>query len=94
MFPIDWEEPFGMAVIESLASGTPVIAMNRGAMKEIIEHGKNGFLANNVEEFKEYMQRSGEIDPAYCRRSVRKKFGARHMAEEYLKRYEQVMSKN
>lgn len=92
LFPIDWEEPFGMAVIESLASGTPVVAMNRGAMPEIIEHGKNGFLANNLEEFKEYMQRVNEIDPAYCRLSVEKKFSAKQMAEEYLKRYEQVIS--
>ncbi len=94
LFPIDWEEPFGMAVIESLASGTPVVAMNRGAMPEIIEHGKNGFLASNAKEFKEYMLRVDEIDPAYCRRSVEKKFSARHMAEEYIKRYKQVISKS
>ncbi len=91
LFPIDWEEPFGMAVIEALASGTPVIAMNRGAMPEIIEHGKNGFLAENEEEFAQYMGRVDEIDPEECRRSVELKFSADKMAIEYTKRYRQII---
>jgi len=91
LFPIQWEEPFGMAVIEALACGTPVVAMNRGAMPEIIQHGKTGFLANNEEEFAEYMNRVGEIDPIVCRQSVEKKFVASTMAKEYLKRYHEVL---
>jgi glycosyltransferase involved in cell wall biosynthesis len=94
LFPIDWEEPFGMAVIEALACGTPVIAMNRGAMPEIIEHGVNGFLAKNEKEFEEYMQRIDEIDPADCRESVVRKFSSDKMAAEYIKRYKQVISKS
>lgn len=93
LFPIKWEEPFGMAVIEALACGTPVIAMNRGAMPEIIEHGVNGFLADTEEEFGEYMKRIDEIDPAACRKSVEEKFSARTMAANYLKRYEEVLKK-
>jgi glycosyltransferase involved in cell wall biosynthesis len=93
LFPIDWEEPFGMAVIEALACGTPVIAMKRGAMPEIIEHGVNGFLAENEQEFEEYMQRIDEIDPAACRESVERKFSADRMAAEYVKRYKQVIAK-
>jgi glycosyltransferase involved in cell wall biosynthesis len=91
LFPIDWEEPFGMAVIEALACGTPVIAMNRGAMPEIIEHGVNGFLADNEAEFLEYMGRIDEIDPAVCRQSVIDKFSKDVMAESYLNRYEQAI---
>jgi glycosyltransferase involved in cell wall biosynthesis len=91
LFPIDWEEPFGMAVIEALACGTPVVAMNRGAMPEIIEHGVTGFLANSEEEFGEYMQRVDEIDPFECRRSVKEKFSARAMASSYIERYEQII---
>src|SRR5690606_33906727 len=83
LFPIQWEEPFGMAVIEALACGTPVVAMNRGAMPEIIEHGVTGFLANNEEEFGEYMLRVDEIDPAECRRSAEERFSAITMAESY-----------
>jgi glycosyltransferase involved in cell wall biosynthesis len=91
LFPITWDEPFGMAVIEALACGTPVIAMNRGAMPEIIEHGVNGFLANNEEEFAAYMDRIDEIDPAECRASVERKFSASAMADAYAERYRQVI---
>lgn len=93
LFPIDWEEPFGMAVIEALACGTPVIAMNRGAMPEIIQHGVNGFLANDEREFEEYMRRIDEIDPAACRQSVADKFSADAMARAYLDRYKKAISK-
>lgn len=91
LFPIDWEEPFGMSVIEALASGTPVIAMNRGAMPEIIKHGYNGFLANTVEEFADYMQRIDEINPQDCRQSVIDKFSADGMALAYIERYKEAI---
>jgi glycosyltransferase involved in cell wall biosynthesis len=94
LFSIDWEEPFGMVVIEALACGTPVIAMNKGAMPEIIEHGVNGFLANTEEEFAEYMDRIDEIDPAKCRKSVEDKFSAKTMAASYVDRYNQAIKLN
>ncbi len=87
LFPIQWEEPFGMAPIEALACGTPVVAMARGALPEIIQHGVNGFLAKTKSEFKKYMQRVNEIDPAVCRASVQEYFSAEVMAREYLDRY-------
>jgi glycosyltransferase involved in cell wall biosynthesis len=80
-----------MAVIEALACGTPVIAMKRGAMPEIIEHGVTGFLANNEEEFSEYMKRIDEIDPVNCRQSVIDRFGADAMAKSYIERYKEVI---
>jgi glycosyltransferase involved in cell wall biosynthesis len=80
-----------MAVIEALACGTPVIAMNRGAMPEIIEHGVNGFLADTEAEFAEYMERIDEIDPEACRASVERKFSASAMADKYLERYQEVI---
>lgn len=91
LFPIEWDEPFGMSVLESLACGTPVIAMNRGAMPEIIEHGVTGFLANSEAEFTEYMRRIDEIDPAACRRSVEERFSADAMASAYIDRYNEVL---
>ena len=91
LFPIIWDEPFGMSVIEALACGTPVIAMNRGAMPEIIEHGVNGFLANNEEEFAAYMARIDEIDPEACRASVERKFSAGAMADKYVEHYKDVI---
>ncbi len=92
LFPIEWEEPFGMAVIEALACGTPVVAMNRGAMPEIIEHGVNGFLANSEREFYEYALRVDEISPEACRNSVEMYFSARVMAEQYVERYREVIA--
>jgi glycosyltransferase involved in cell wall biosynthesis len=93
LFPIDWEEPFGMAVIEALACGTPVVAMRRGAMSEIIDHGVTGFLADTEEEFGEYMKRVDEIDPAACRQAVKDRFGVERMAELYIERYEETIRK-
>lgn len=92
LFPIDWEEPFGLAVIEALACGTPVVAMNRGAMPEIIEHGVNGFLASNRREFEHYLKRVGEISPADCRQSVIDKFSSRKMAEGYIDIYRKILA--
>ncbi len=92
LMPITWEEPFGLAVIDALASGTPVVAMKRGAMPEIIQHGVNGFLARNEAEFKKYMQRVDEIDPAVCRQSVIDNFSSNVMAENYIKLYKKVIA--
>lgn len=94
LFPIDWEEPFGMAVIEAMASGTPVVAMNRGAMPEIITHGKTGFLANNEQEFKAYMERVDEIKPRDCRRAIQERFSAITMAEAYIDRYKEAIARS
>jgi len=91
LFPIQWDEPFGMAVVEALAAGTPVVAMARGAMPELIKHGYNGFLANNYSEFKKYMRRVSEIDPANCRKSAERKFSGKTMAERYLERYREAI---
>lgn len=91
LFPIEWDEPFGMAVIEALACGTPVVAMKRGAMPEIIEHGVNGWLATNEKEFFEYANRVDEIDPAACRASVEEHFSAKTMSQKYVERYREVI---
>jgi glycosyltransferase involved in cell wall biosynthesis len=93
LFPIQWEEVFGMAPIEALACGTPVVAMARGALPEIIQHGVNGFLAHNEKEFEYYMQRVGEIDPAACRKSVVDNFSAELMASRYLAHYNTAIAR-
>jgi glycosyltransferase involved in cell wall biosynthesis len=93
LFPIDWEEPFGMSVLDALASGTPIIAFNRGAMPEIIKHGYNGFLADNYEEFKNYMLKVGEISPENCHQSVLDNFSTAVMAKQYEKLYRRVIKR-
>lgn len=89
--PITWEEPFGISLIDALASGTPVVAYRRGAFSEIIEHGRNGFLADTEREFKCYMEQVDKIDPRECRKSVEEKFSSDAMADRYVALYERVI---
>jgi glycosyltransferase involved in cell wall biosynthesis len=93
LMPVRWDEPGGTAAIEALACGTPVIALRRGALAEIVEHGVNGFLADDEDDFARWMQRAGEIDPHACRRSVEERFSAPAMADAYLGLYEQVLAR-
>jgi glycosyltransferase involved in cell wall biosynthesis len=85
--PIQWQEPFGLVMIESLASGTPVVAFHSGSAAEIIEHGVTGFLARDFEEFVRFADRVGEIDPAACRRAAEDRFGAERMIGAYERLY-------
>jgi glycosyltransferase involved in cell wall biosynthesis len=75
LFPIQWPEPFGLVMIESLAAGTPVIAFRRGSVPEVIEHGRTGFIVETVDEMVEAAAHIDEIDPQECRRAVVERFG-------------------
>jgi glycosyltransferase involved in cell wall biosynthesis len=94
LFPIEWDEPFGMVIIEALATGTPVIAYPNGAVTEIIEDGKNGFLVNNVNEMKKAMKNINKIDRRYCRESIENRFTVKKMAEGYLDAYKKLFKKS
>ena len=76
LFPIQWPEPFGLVMIESLACGTPVIALRHGSVPEVIEHGRTGFIVETVDEMVEAAKHIDEIDPAECRRAVETRFGS------------------
>lgn len=91
LMPISCNEAFGLVVIESLACGTPVISFSRGAIPEIIEHGKNGFLVEDAEEMTRYLSRIDEIDRGYCRKSVLNKFDIGLISEKYIQVYEDVI---
>ena len=84
LHPIQFDEPFGLSVIESMACGTPVIAFDRGSMPELIENGKSGFLVNNVDEAIETVARIKEIDRATCRRHVERHFTVDRMINAYI----------
>ena len=92
LHPIQFDEPFGLSVIESMACGTPVIAFNRGSMPELIENGKSGFLVDNVEEAIETVARIEEIDRAYCRRRVTRYFTIDRMIDAYVNAYETILA--
>jgi len=93
LHPINFEEPFGLSVIESMACGTPVIAFNRGSMPELIENGKNGFLVNTVDGAIEAVGQIKNIDRKYCRRYIEQHFTINQMAEKYIQVYETVLNK-
>lgn len=88
--PISWPEPFGLVMIESLASGTPVIAFARGAAPEIIEHGVNGFVCADSAAMAEAVTRIGEIDRRRCRQSFEERFTSDRMAAEHIGLYEEI----
>ena len=89
-----WHEPFGLIIPEANASGTPVIAWNRGVFKETVKHGVTGFLADNEQEFKEYMKRVDEINPADCRQWVKDNFTNDIMVDNYVQIYKEIMDGN
>lgn len=83
LFPIQWEEPFGLAMIEAMLHGTPVIAFARGAAREIVEPGVTGYLAGSVDEMVARVAELGAIDPEACARSARERFSPARMAAGY-----------
>ncbi|SFI84370.1 Glycosyltransferase involved in cell wall bisynthesis [Bosea sp. OK403] len=89
---INFEEPFGLSVVEALACGTPVIASRRGSMPELIEHGVTGFLVDSVDEAVEAVGRIGEIDRAACRASVAARFTVDRMADRYWELYRSLLA--
>jgi glycosyltransferase involved in cell wall biosynthesis len=92
LFPITWREPFGLVMIESMASGTPVIAIELGSTSEIIAHGKTGFLCQDVEQCIEALSQVNTIDRLACRDHVEDNFSVRRMADGYEAVYQQILA--
>ncbi len=90
LFPIDWEEPFGMVMIEAMACGTPVVALRRGAVPEVVDHGRTGWVCDRPAELPAALLRAAEIDPHACRALVEDRFSAAALAAGYERVYRQV----
>lgn len=90
---INFDEPFGLSVIEAMACGTPVIAINRGAMPELIDHGRTGFLVDSAGEAVAAVGRIGEIDRRTTSATVAQRFSVDRMADEYLALYRQILAR-
>lgn len=88
LMPIQWEEPFGLTMVEAMACGTPVIAFNRGSVPEVVADGKTGFVVAGPEEMVEAVRNIRSIRPEDCRRHVEENFSTERMTEDYLKLYE------
>jgi glycosyltransferase involved in cell wall biosynthesis len=90
LFPIDWSEPFGLAMIEAMACGTPVVAWRRGSVSEVLEDGVTGFLVESVDDAIAATRRAAALPRAQCRAVFEKRFTAERMARDYVSVYEQV----
>ena len=91
LFPIDWPEPFGLTMVESMATGTPVVAYRAGSVPEIIRHGETGFVCDKFTEMVQAVSRVDSIDRAACRRHVEKYFSPQAMATGYEQAYARLL---
>jgi glycosyltransferase involved in cell wall biosynthesis len=90
LFPISWDEPFGLVVAEAMAAGAPVVATPRGSLPELIEDGVTGFLAETDDELAACLRRAGEIDRAACRRRAETLYSADRMVSDYEALYRRL----
>lgn len=90
LHPINFSEPFGLSVAESMFCGTPVIAFNKGSMGELIAHEKNGFLVNSVEDAVASISAIKQINRSYCRQWAENNFSKEKMVDDYIAVYNNI----
>jgi glycosyltransferase involved in cell wall biosynthesis len=91
IFPIQWDEPFGLVMIEAMACGTPVIAFRRGAVSEVVIDGKTGFIVDTIEEMIAALKKVDQIDRRTCRAHVEKNFSVEKMVDGYEQAYSTIL---
>jgi glycosyltransferase involved in cell wall biosynthesis len=91
LFPIEWAEPFGLVMIESMACGTPVIASRHGAVPEVIEHGRSGIIVDDHKEMPAALEEADRLDPMECRRYVEERFSKERMVSDYEAAYAKAL---
>ena len=84
LFPIEWNEPFGMVMVEAMACGTPVIAFRKGSVQEVISHGRTGFVLDNYEQMKKSIFSIEKLDRKEIRLVSERKYRVQLLALEYL----------
>ena len=92
LFPIRWNEPFGLVMLESLACATPVLAFAEGAAPEVVADGRTGWLCDDESDMAAKLLAIGDIDRAECRADVEVRFSTQRMAREHAELYERVLS--
>jgi len=92
LFPITWREPFGLAMIEAMACGTPVLAMRHGSVPEVVDEGVTGFIVANETEAVSAARRMTMLDRARIRKVFEKRFTAHRMAEDYVSVYRRLIA--
>jgi glycosyltransferase involved in cell wall biosynthesis len=91
LFPISWREPFGLVMIESMATGTPVIAMDLGSVPEVVAHEKTGFICHSLENMITAVAKAVNLNRHACREYVNSRFSIKSMTDEYEKAYQMVL---
>jgi glycosyltransferase involved in cell wall biosynthesis len=91
LLPLQWDEPFGLVMIEAMACGTPAIAFRRGAAPEIVVDGETGFIVEDLDGMVEAMHFLDTLDPRRCREHVERHFGPGPLADGYLAIYEKIL---
>ena len=91
LFPIQWEEPFGLVMIEAMACGTPVVATRRGSVPEVVTHGRTGVVVDDVAQMPAAVEAAGALDPVRIRAEVRERFSTERMVDGYLRAYGAVV---
>ena len=89
--PIQWDEPFGLVMIEALATGTPVVATPRGSVPEIVEHGRTGFIHEELDALSAALRETSSLERGACRASVEERFTAARMAQKYAELFERML---
>jgi glycosyltransferase involved in cell wall biosynthesis len=92
LFPIQWKEPFGLVMIESLACGTPVIAYSNGSVPEVVRHGFSGLVVNSIGEMIDAIKGIDQLSREDCRQDAETRFSDRVMAENYLRVYDEIIA--
>jgi hypothetical protein len=92
LFPIRWEEPFGMVMIEAMACGTPVVALRGGAVDEVIEDGVTGIICDDPSELPDALEAVRDLDPAACRRRVEEHFSVARLGAGYEATYRKTLA--
>jgi len=93
LHPVTWPEPFGLVMAESMACGTPVLALNQGSIPEVIAHNKTGFVENDVKSLIKHVQNIHKIDRKTCREHIKDNFSGEKMTEGYLHSYQNLINK-
>ena len=91
LFPIDWPEPFGLVMIESMACGTPVVTRRCGSTQEIVDHGRTGFVCEDDDDVAVALRRLERIDRAACRERVETRFSVERMTDDYEAVYRRLV---
>jgi len=94
LFPIQWGEPFGLVMTESMASGTPVVALNKGSVPEIVLDKKTGYVVDSVKSMADSISIIDNIRPRICRKHVEDNFSVSKMANDYLELYQNVLEQH